>query len=110
MADKPDTDTAAVTQTAPDKQPNSGAQTDPKASPVAVPQSGADKADARAAAGEQTEHEKAAAAEPSLEDRARALVAAFSHALEHNAPRTTAELAELKSLLGVADDGGAQSA
>lgn len=68
--------------------------------------SGADKAAARAQAGEQTAHEKAAEAEvnESHEDRVKRLVAGYEHALEHNAPRTSAELAEIKALLGVPED------
>lgn len=41
------------------------------------------------------------AAEPSREDRVKALIDGYTHGMASNAPRTTAELAEIKSLLGV---------
>lgn len=41
----------------------------------------------------------AEAIEPSLKDRADALIAAYEHALLTNSPRTAAELAEMKALL-----------
>jgi hypothetical protein len=42
----------------------------------------------------------AEAIDPSLKDRAQALIAAYEHALSTNSPRTQAELAEMKELLG----------
>lgn len=65
---------------------------------------GEKKAQDRKAAGEQTEHERAAEAEAkrSSADRAAAFVASYANGLAHGAPRTAAEFAELKVLLGVA--------
>lgn len=37
--------------------------------------------------------------EPTHEERAAALIASYSHGLAHNAPRSQAELDELKALL-----------
>jgi hypothetical protein len=37
---------------------------------------------------------------PSLQERVEALIAGYEHGLNHNAPRTEAELTELRELLG----------
>jgi hypothetical protein len=42
----------------------------------------------------------AEAIEPTLKDRAAALIEGYAHALATNSPRTVAELEELKALLG----------
>jgi hypothetical protein len=42
-------------------------------------------------------------AELSREDRIKAFIAGYTHGIEHNAPRTAAELAEMKDLLGVGE-------
>ncbi len=69
--------------------------------PVEKSQTGAEKAAAREAAGEMTDHEKAAKAETDLSpgERALAFLQRFRHNHAHNAPRTTAELAEIEALL-----------
>lgn len=41
------------------------------------------------------------APEPSKEERASTLVAEYERAMDHNAPRTSVELNELRDLLGV---------
>lgn len=48
---------------------------------------------------EPTEAEKAAKAEADRADRVKALIAGYELALKHNAPRTLAELNEIKALL-----------
>jgi len=40
-------------------------------------------------------------AEPTMEERAKALVAEFEHAHKHNAPVTPAIIAELKAIFGL---------
>ena len=42
-----------------------------------------------------------AAPEPTREERIAALLAGYQHGMESNAPRTSAELAEIKALLAV---------
>lgn len=46
-----------------------------------------------------TAPQKVEAPEPTREERVAALIAGYEHGLDSNAPRTTAELAELKALL-----------
>lgn len=67
---------------------------------------GHEKAAARKDAGHQTALEKAAEAEADAAHEARAerLIEGYAHALHHNSPRTDAELAEIKALLGHHDD------
>lgn len=43
--------------------------------------------------------EVAAAIDPTFQDRAAALIADYQHGLDSNAPRNSAEFAELKALL-----------
>jgi len=47
--------------------------------------------------------------EPSKQDRMDAWLAAYAHGLQHNSPRTQAELDELKSILGIGEPKAEQS-